>query len=240
MNSLRSVVLLARTLLFRLGLAFYTVVCGGICVVVAFPLPFKYRMMVISQWLRGILIWLRLSCGVSHRVVGGGNIPDEACVILCKHSSTWETLSMTLLFDMPAVISKKSLLKIPIFGGLFAMCRPIAIDREQSTSALKEVLKQGKARLAEGRKVLIFPEGTRVPPGQQEPYKPGGVMLAKRSRRKLLLVSHNAGLFWSDASFLIKPGEIVVSISPLMEVGEEDIATLNETSMKWIESHTKV
>ena len=117
-------------------------------------------------------------------------------MILSKHSSTWETLSLTIIFDMPAIIAKKSLLKIPLFGWMLAMCKPIAIDREQSNSAMKEVLKQGKARLAEGRKVLVFPEGTRVPPGQQEPYKPGGVLLAKRNRQKLLLVSHNAGLFW--------------------------------------------
>jgi 1-acyl-sn-glycerol-3-phosphate acyltransferase len=240
MKSLSYVVLFVRTMLFRLGFGLFTLVYGTISVVVAFPLPFKYRIVVIRQWVRGILFWLRLTCGVSHQIVGRENIPEETCVILCKHSSTWETLSLTLFFDMPAILSKKSLLKIPFFGWMLAMCRPIAIDREHSSSALKEVLKQGKARLAEGRKVLIFPEGTRVPPGQQEPYKPGGVLLAKRSHQKLLLVSHNAGLFWSDSSFLIKPGKIVVTISPLMDTKDEDTATLNEMSMNWIESHTNV
>ena len=151
MKSLSYVVLFVRTMLFRLGFGLFTLVYGTISVVVAFPLPFKYRIAVIRQWVRGILFWLRLTCGVSYRIVGRENIPEEPCVILCKHSSTWETLSMTLIFDMPAIISKKSLLKIPIFGWMLAMCRPIAIDREHSTSALKEVLKQGKARLEEGR-----------------------------------------------------------------------------------------
>jgi 1-acyl-sn-glycerol-3-phosphate acyltransferase len=145
-----------------------------------------------------------------------------------------------IICDMPAIVAKKALLKIPFFGWMLAMCKPIAIDREQGNLAMKQLLKHGKARLAEGKKVLVFPEGTRVPPGQQESYKPGGALLAKRNHQKLLLISHNAGLFWSNASFLIKPGVIIVTISPLMETRDKGIATLNEISMKWIESHTSV
>tara|TARA_B100000508_G_C11441060_1_gene268799 strand:+ start:428 stop:1108 length:681 start_codon:yes stop_codon:yes gene_type:complete len=226
-------------MLFRIVFWSFTVIYGSLSLLVL-PFPYKWRFAFVTQWARLMLWWLWLSCGVRYEIRGQNNIPKEPCVILCKHSSVWETLAAPLIFRMPAIVAKKSLLRIPFFGWMLAMCEPIAIDRKQTSSAMKQVLQQGKKRLEQGRKILLFPEGTRVPPGEAREYKPGGVLLAKRNHQKILPVSHNAGLFWSDKSFLIRPGKVIVTIGPLIDTHGKNIDTLNDMTKDWIEANTNV
>ena len=237
MKMLQTTILFLRTLLFRVGFSLFTVIYGTISLL-CFPLPAKWRFIFVLQWARLVTWWLWLSCGVRYQVVGKENIPKAPCVILSKHSSVWETLAFSFIFHMPAIVAKKSLLKIPFFGWMLAIFEPIAIDRNKTSSAMKQVLRQGKQCLEQGRKILLFPEGTRVPPGEAREYKPGGALLAKRNHQKILPVSHNAGLFWSDKSFLIKPGTIIVTIGKFID--GQDIETLNKVTRDWIEANTNV
>lgn len=230
-------ILFLRTLLFRLGFCLLTVVYGSLSLP-CFILPRRWRFLFVLQWARLVVWWLWLSCGVRYEVRGKENIPKTPCVILSKHSSAWETVAFSFIFHMPAIVSKKSLLKIPFFGWMLALFQPIAIDRKKTSSAMKQVLSQGKKCLQQGRHILIFPEGTRVPPGERREFKPGGALLAKRNRHAILPVSHNAGLFWSDKSFLIRPGKVIVTIGQLMQTHDHDIETLNDITTKWIEANT--
>lgn len=239
MKILKNIIPFLRTVLFRLGFWAFTAFYGTLSLL-CLPLPYRWRFAFVMQWARIMLWWLWLSCGVRYQILGKENIPQEACVVLCKHSSVWETLAASLFFHMPSIIAKKSLLKIPFFGWMLAMCEPIAINRRESSSAMKQVLQQGRSRLKKGRKILVFPEGTRVPPGESRVYKPGGVLLAKRNHQKILMMSHNAGLFWSDKSFLIKPGKVIVTIGELLDTKGKDVETLNRITRDWIEGNTNV
>lgn len=223
--------ILIRTIIFRLGFWFVTGFYG-IASILFIPLPYRFRYVFIVAWANMILKWLHLVCGVRYRVFGKENIPKEACVILSKHSSMWETLALPSIFHMPAIVVKRSLLRIPFFGWMLSMCEPIPIDRKKSSSAMKDVLLIGKQRLEKGRSILIFPEGTR---GAGE-YKIGGVLLAKKNHRQILPVAHNAGDFWSENHKNIKPGLISVLIGKPIDTQGKTLEELNHEVRDWIEA----
>src|SRR5690606_19875607 len=122
--------------------------------------------------------WLGVTCGVRVRIRGQENVPPGPYVILSNHQSTWETLYFIFHFMPACAILKQELLRIPFFGWGLRMLRPIAIDRGQPRQALKAVQTQGKDRLAEGISVIVFPEGTRLDPGEERKYSSGGAELA--------------------------------------------------------------
>ena len=140
---------------------------------------------------------------------------------------------------MPAIVAKQSLRRVPFYGWMLSACEPITINRKKSSSAMKQVLKQGKSRLNKGRCILIFPEGTRVNPTRKSEYKVGGVLLAKKNHKPILPVTHNAGDYWSNKSFKIKPGTITVIIGEIIEPYEKTLAETNDEVKTWIESTLK-
>jgi 1-acyl-sn-glycerol-3-phosphate acyltransferase len=142
---------------------------------------------------------------------------------------------------IPAVfVLKKELLKIPFFGwGLFAL-RMVAIDRNAGRQALRQMLEQGKDRLKSGIWIIVFPEGTRVPPGEKIPYKPGAAYLALKIGVPVVPVAHNAADCWPRKSLLIRPGTITISIGPAIStIGKSD-AEINAAVETWIESEMRV
>src|SRR5574340_918539 len=146
-----------------------------------FPLSPLTRYRIISQWAKLMLPLLRVVCGIRHEVRGIENIPKEPCIVLCKHQSAWETLALQEIFPPQVWVLKRELLWLPFFGWALALTSPIAIKRSDGKGAIKQVLKQGKERLAQGFCVVIFPEGTRVPFGRRGKYQIGGAMLAATS-----------------------------------------------------------
>ena len=116
-------------------------------------------------WIVFVLWWLRVTVGLTHRVVGRENLPAGPAILASKHQSSWETLSFTLLFDDIAIVLKRELLFIPVVGWAMARAGNIAVTRGDGASALRGLVKQAKAAIAEGRSIVIFPEGTRVAPG---------------------------------------------------------------------------
>jgi 1-acyl-sn-glycerol-3-phosphate acyltransferase len=200
--------------------------------------PFKplTRYRLISSYARTMIWLLRVVCGIRHQVVGMEHIPKQPCVVLCKHQSAWETLALQVIFPPQAWVLKRELLWLPFFGWGLAMTSPIAINRSDGKSAVKQLLKQGKQRLAQGFFVVIFPEGTRVPFGERGKYKIGGALLAASSGTPVLPVAHNAGRLWGRNSFIKRPGLVTMSIGTPIATEGLKADEINARTEAWIEN----
>jgi 1-acyl-sn-glycerol-3-phosphate acyltransferase len=211
-------VLTLRATLFYLGYAAATIVWGALGTLIGPLLPFRRRFsFVVGRWTGFCLFWLRVTCGIRHRIVGDEHIPEEPCIVMCRHESTWETLFLQQLFSPQATLIKRELLNIPFFGWAFRTLRPIAIDRSQPRKALKTLVQEGALRLNDGIWVVLFPEGTRMARGEIGRFQPGGAALAAASGRSVLVVAHNAGAYWPAHRFRKQPGTIEVRIAAPIE-----------------------
>jgi 1-acyl-sn-glycerol-3-phosphate acyltransferase len=210
-----------RSVCFYLGYASATIVWGALSTLFSWILPYRLRFrVVIGCWTGFCLAWLRLTCRIGYRVEGLENVPAAPCIVLCRHESTWETLFLQRLFAPQATLIKRELLYIPFFGWAFRGLKPIAIDRRQQRKALRTLIEEGSDRLASGIWVVLFPEGTRMPPGTLGKLQPGGAALAAASTASILVVSHDAGQYWPAHRFLKSPGEVRVLISePILTTG---------------------
>ncbi len=201
-----------------------------------FPLSRRTRYRIITTWSRLITGAASSICGVRYRVIGAQNIPREPCIILCKHQSAWETLALQTIFPPQVWVMKRELLWIPFFGWGLAMLSPIAIKRSSGSQALRQMAEQGRERLDAGFFIVIFPEGTRIAPGERGTYHPGGAWLTVKTGALALPVAHNAGECWRKNAFTKRPGLITVSIGePLSPVGLT-AAQLNRRVEDWIEA----
>ncbi|ANX04507.1 lysophospholipid acyltransferase family protein [Immundisolibacter cernigliae] len=224
-----------RSLLFSAGML-VTVIAWGALVPLVAALPFARRYAFTRSWAIVNLRWLELTCGVRYRVIGRENLPSGPVVVLSKHQSTWETLVFQELFPPLVWVMKRELLWVPFFGWGLAMGRPIAIDRGAGRRAMEQMLKQGKQRLDDGLWVVIFPEGTRMNPGQRGRYRPGGALLAVQAGVPVLPVAHNAGELWGKRRFLKHPGTITVAVgTPIATAGQDPAEVLNK-AQEWIEN----
>ncbi len=203
-----------------------------------FTFPFhpltRYR--IISGWALIMLWLLRVLCGIRMEVRGAGNIPCEPCIVLCKHQSAWETIALQKIFPPQVWVLKRELLWLPFFGWGLAMTSPIAIKRSEGREAIRQLLRQGKERLALGFCVVIFPEGTRIPYGQRGKYKIGGALLGASSGAPVVPVAHNAGRLWGRKSFLKHPGVITMSIGAPIDPAGLKADEINRRVEEWIET----
>ena len=208
----------------------------SIIALLTFPLPALTRYRIITVWTRWVMWAARIICGIRFRVIGRENIPTEPCIILAKHQSAWETMGFQLIFPPQVWVLKRELLRVPFFGWGLAMLSPIAIDRSLRRAALQQLVEQGRQRLAAGFNIVIFPEGTRIAPGQRGQYRAGGAHLAVQTGATVLPVAHNAGLLWGRNAFLKYPGLITVSIGAPIAPGGMDADTLIRRVEQWIEA----
>ncbi len=211
----------------------------AVCALLTFPLARLTRYRLISLWAKLMLPILRVVCGIRHHVKGSENLPAKPCVVMCKHQSAWETLALQVVFPAQVWVLKRELLWIPFFGWALALTSPIAIRRSDGKGAMRQLLKQGRERLAQGFCVVVFPEGTRVPFGQRGKYKIGGAMLAANSAVPVIPVAHNAGRLWGRNAFSKRPGLITLSVgAPIQPAGlsAHEIAARVES---WIETEVQ-
>lgn len=227
-------VLALRSTLFALFLTLITPVFAVIALL-TFPLPPLTRYRIISLWTHSVMWAARVICGIRYRVIGRENIPAEPCIILSKHQSAWETLAFQQIFPPQVWVLKRELLRVPFFGWGLAMLSPIAIDRSLRRAALQQLVEQGVQRLAAGFCIVIFPEGTRIAPGQRGKYRPGGARLAVQTSTTVIPVAHNAGTCWGRNAFLKRPGLITVSIGAPIRPDGTDAETLAKRVEDWIE-----
>jgi 1-acyl-sn-glycerol-3-phosphate acyltransferase len=204
-----------------------------------FPLPPLLRYRIIAGWSRVIVYLAKIILGIGWRIEGAEHLPARPAVILAKHQSAWETMAFQLIFPPQVHVLKRELLWIPFFGWGLALMSPIAIDRSRGVAALRAIAKKGRERLAQGFWVIVFPEGTRVRPGERRPYQLGGAWLAAAAGAPVVPVAHNAGLVWPRNAFLKRPGTVTIRIGPTIESANRDPKTLNELAEKWIEEQQK-
>ena len=202
-----------------------------VCLVVPFP-----RRFALARVYATVVLWvLKWSCGLTYRIEGA-SLPQGCHVALWKHSSSWETMAMMVVFPRQVWVLKRELLWIPVVGLGVRQLHAIAIDRSAGHSAVAQVIEQGKARLEEGAWVMIFPEGTRMPVGETRRYGVSGTLLAAASGRFLVPVAHNAGYYWPRRGLMKKPGVVRVVIGAPVAAAGREVREVNEQIQAWIEA----
>lgn len=208
----------------------------GLPVILTGLVSFRHGYALAIFWNRMNILGLKVICGVSWQVKGLENIPDKPCVVLSKHQSTWETYFLPSIFYPGVYVAKKSLLWIPVFGWALYVLKFIMIDRKSGRSAIQQMCVQAADRIAKGRWVIVFPEGTRRPVGSEPNYRIGGAMIAHDLACDVVPVALNAGEFWPRMGFIKWPGTITVSIGPVIKSeGKTAVQILAETQ-NWIEA----
>ncbi|WP_438971719.1 lysophospholipid acyltransferase family protein [Methylophaga sp.] len=203
--------------------------------VLLWPLPFKWRYAVVSQWAKSNIWLLAKICDVHLEVEGKENIGEEPAVIICKHQSAWETLALQTVFPPQVWVLKRELFWIPFFGWGLASLKPIAIDRKAGRKALTQVIEQGLDRLSSGAWVVVFPEGTRIARGEIGRFGIGGARLAVETGYPVIPVAHDAGKAWPKHGFLKYPGVIRMVIGKKISSQGVAAGDLNQQLFDWME-----
>lgn len=223
-----------RGLLFQAGML-SSILIWGIVSLGSFFLPYRNRYWFISRWCPFMWLLLERVGGIRYQVEGLENIPDEPCVVLAKHQSTWETVNLVRWFRPQTWVLKRELTWLPLFGWALGLLEPIAIDRAAGREAMRQVVAQGTARLRDGRWVVVFPEGTRIPAGKRGRYRLGGAVLACEAGVAVIPIAHNAGEHWPRRSLRLRPGTVRVRIGrPIPTAGRDPVEVLAE-AQHWIE-----
>jgi len=191
---------------------------------------------VAVAWARMITRLCRALCGLGMSVEGREHVPATPSVVLMKHSSAYETIAQMLLFPQQCWVLKRELMWTPFFGWALAAVHPIAINRSAGRNAVSQVVEQGKQRMRDGIWVMIFPEGTRMPPGQTRRYGVSGALLARETGSLIVPVAHNAGDFWPRRGLRKRPGTVRFVIGPPIDPAGRDPREVNEQVQAWIES----
>jgi 1-acyl-sn-glycerol-3-phosphate acyltransferase len=171
-------------------------------------------------WVRGTLLGLRATVGLTHQERGRNNIPPEPCLIVANHQSTWETIAFILLFPDVCVVAKQELLSIPVFRWYLRHSPMIIIDRETGAAAIRKMAEQSREALAAGRSVLIFPEGTRRRFEEPVEFRRGVEFLYSMLQVKVLPVALNSGRYWGAGKPYKRAGVITVSYLPPILPGQ--------------------
>lgn len=223
-----------RSLLFN-AMLFSSVLIYAPLSLLTFPLPPLVRYRFISRWAKFHIWLLGKLCRLHHHVEGLEHVPSgTTAIILAKHQSSWETLALQQIFPPQVWVLKRELLWIPLFGWALALLEPIAIDRGAGRRAIEQIIEQGRQRLESGRCVVVFPEGTRVAPGQQKRFGIGGAALAAATGHPVVPVAHDAGHYWPRRGFLKRPGTIRVKIGPPIDTRGKSAEEINRLAEAWI------
>lgn len=206
----------ARSFLF--ALVFY----GGTVVAVLLSFPISlFGTRAIRRWAHR---WVRFHSGCARHILGisarvEGVPPQGAALVPVKHPSMFETLEIILLLDQPAVVLKRELIDIPLWGWVVKRYGVIPIERSGGAAALRRMMRAAEAAIAEGRPIVIFPEGTRVPPGETPPLKPGFAGLYRALKLPVVPVAVDSGLLWPKGRFVKRPGIVTMRFMPALPPG---------------------
>jgi len=241
MDSGRAGVNFIRSALFMLWATLITVILVPLIMLGAlFGKRAAYGM--VGVYRRAILFGARGMLGIIPEIRGLENIPGEPCVFLAKHQSAWETVALQEVVPpgtFPVFVVKKELLRFPFIGWGMAALRFISIDRKAGRDALAQVVEQGCDRLRNGYTVIIFPEGTRVAPGEKKVYQPGGAFLAKKAGCKAVPIAQNVGELWPRNAFIKRSGKAIISIGPAIDPTGLTGREINRRAEEWIEAEMR-
>lgn len=201
-----------RSRLFDIALVVWTgLFAPAALILVLCGTPERVVRKVARTWGRGTLRLLGWCVGLNYVELGRENIPSQPCLIVANHQSTWETFAFLALFPDVAIVAKQELLTIPVFAWFLRNSPMILIDRESSATAVRKMVDESQAALANGRFVLIFPEGTRQSVSAPIEFKRGIEILYRKLDRKVLPIAINSGHFWSPDEAYKRSGTITVS-----------------------------
>jgi 1-acyl-sn-glycerol-3-phosphate acyltransferase len=208
-----------RSLLFNLAFYLNTIVQMIVFTPVYFILPRKRAWFVPKFWAASGLWLQKMIAGTNVEITGQENLPDGPCIVAPKHQSLWDTIAFLPYIPDALYILKRELMWIPLFGWYVAKMRMIPIDRGKRSKALIQAVRIARERMAEKRQLIIYPEGTRRPPGAEPAYKYGIVELYARLDLPVVPIAHQAGLYWPRRKFLRHPGTIRARFLPPIEPG---------------------
>ena len=212
-----------RSILFDMAVVILTLV-------VAMSVPFLWlfkassaTVRAVSQvWANGIMLLMKYVVGLDYTVSGRENVPDGPCIIACNHQSLWETAALCAMFPDASIVAKKELRKLPFVGWFLERYPMILVDRSAGRQALRQMVDEARRAIGEGRKVLIFPQGTRQAIDQPMTFQPAGVAaLYTNLGVPVLPVAHNSGLFWGRKTLMIHSGNITLSFLPPIPPGRD-------------------
>ncbi len=199
--------LVVRSVLFNAAFFGWTVF-SLLASLPALALPYSVTVFLQRVWARGVMALMRVLVGIRYEV--RGTPPAGAVLVADKHQSAWDTIIWHVLFPHPAVVLKRELLDIPVYGWFCRKSRMIPVDRRGGAGALKAMLRISQVAIDAGRQIIIFPEGTRTAPGARLPYQPGVAAIYKHLGVEAVPVAVNSGLYWPRHKFLRHPGTIVL------------------------------
>jgi 1-acyl-sn-glycerol-3-phosphate acyltransferase len=200
-----------RSLAFN-ALFYASLVVHGVVALPTLLLPPRFALAFIRSYALSMLWLLRVMCGITVEWRGLEKIPQGACIIACKHQSAWETLSLYAVIYDPTYILKRELMWIPFFGWYAWKTGLIPVDRSAGAGALSRMTRAAQRELKRGRQIVIFPEGTRRPPGAEPDYKPGATFLYSKTNVPCVPMALNSGLFWPRRSTRRVPGTIIAEV----------------------------
>lgn len=198
-----------RSLLFVLWM-YGSMMIVGFAVIWMLLMPRSWTRAVYRFWLWLIFGGLKIICGQSYEVRGREHLPDGGALIASRHESMMETQAFWQILDDPAIILKKELAWLPVFGWFAVKLENIVVDRGAAAKALRKMLRDARERAEEGRQILIFPEGTRMKPGQFEPMKPGVAGLYGAMNVPCVPVALDSGDYWAGKGIIRRPGKAVI------------------------------
>jgi 1-acyl-sn-glycerol-3-phosphate acyltransferase len=228
MQLIRSVFFTAYMMLSALIFGAFMTLC--------FWAPYKMQFAIARAWARILFRVLDKVCGLTFTVEGRERIPAGNHIVMSNHTSAWETIAQFLIFPPQVWVLKRELLWIPFIGWGLMLLRPISINRGAGHRAVNQVVEQGKARLADGLWIIIFPEGTRVVAGESRKFGVSGALLATETGKFIVPLAHNAGNFWVRRGIVKKPGTIRVVIGAPIHAAGKDPRKVNDEVKQAIEA----
>jgi 1-acyl-sn-glycerol-3-phosphate acyltransferase len=217
---------LIRSIIFTL--VFYVV--SAVMAILMLPLllaPRSAMTVAFRVWGRFTIWTLRVFGGVRLEIRGRENIPTGPALLAPKHQCLFDTIVPLVLLPDCCQVMKKELMIIPFYGWYATKSEMMVIDRAGAAKTMRKLLADGKAKLAENRQVLIFPEGHRMAPGAAPDYKPGVAALYGLGF-PCTPVATNSGVHWPAHGFLRHPGTIVVEYLPPIPPGLKRAAFMQE------------
>jgi len=207
-----------RSLIFNIAFFSYSTL-SAIAMIVLLPLPRALTVKGLRMIAKSTFWFLKTIIGLRYEMRGLENLPDGAAILASKHQSAWDTGFFFHIAGDPAYVLKKELLSVPLFGWYLSKVGMIAVDRNAGASAMKKMIKDATDVVAQNRKVVIFPEGTRSAPGEHTTYHPGVAAMDRAVDAPVIPVALNSGLFWSRRGFVKHPGTIIVEFLPPLPKG---------------------
>ena len=223
-----------RSAVFNVWFVGSTIVLGTFGVGVRLVAP-KHALWLAQTWARVLLGGARVICGIKMEVIGWEHVPEGSVLIASQHQSAFDTLIWLLLVPRVSYVYKAELSRIPLVGPLLRLSGQIMLDRRAGFAAVKALLRGAERAVADGRQIVIFPEGTRVEPGLDAPLRPGIAALAARTNLPVIPVSTDSGRLWGRQAFIKYPGTVHIVIGPPLPERIGQAALMTALRQAWLD-----